>query len=221
MESQDLHFFSLSRSHDPNLFHKLFIFFKCDPLLGRDPPIEKRRAKWLGGWCLFPTATTVFLELFCVSSHPFPVLTPRSDFWALVSAEHLVSCSSAELWARVAGNVFRGCRRCFLLWFAVIVTLNSVDPFKIFFKSLHKMYVCMLTPAGFSPSWAPLDVSRWQKHNFFFLSSQAFYCLEFFQCEALVLNLKSDRVKMQSYFLFIKLISVVLPHHKSSWSLRT
>lgn len=109
-----------------------YFFFKCDPLLGRDPPIEKRRAKWLGGWCLFPTATTVFLELFCVSSHPFPVFTPRSDFWALVSAEHLVSCSSAELWACAAGNVFRGGRRCFSLWFAVIVTLNSVDPFKVF-----------------------------------------------------------------------------------------
>lgn len=71
-----------------------------------------------------------------------------------------------------------------------------------FLKSLHKMYVCMLTPAGFSPSWAPLDVSRWlffwQKHNF--LSSPAFYCFEFFQCETVVLNLKSDRVKMQSYF---------------------
>lgn len=158
---------------------------------------------------------------FCVSSHPFPVLTPRSDFWALVSAEHLVSCSSAELWARAAGNVFRGGRRCFSLWFAVIVTLNSVDPFKVFFK-IPAQNVCWPLRVSLHLGlhlMFPVDFFFWQKHNF--LSSPAFYCFEFFQCETLVLNLKSDRVKMQSYFLFTKLISVVLPHHKRSWSLRT
>lgn len=68
--------------------------------------------------------------LFCASAHPFPVFVQRSHLWALVSAEHLVSCSSTRhLTLSWCG------RKCVLKLqtvFTVIFPLNLAVLFKIF-----------------------------------------------------------------------------------------